>query len=33
MTQAQSHRPADRVYSFDARGIAKRFRHSAIFRR
>jgi len=32
MTQAQSHLSADRVYSFDARDIAKRFRHSAIFR-
>ena len=29
--QAHSHVSADRIYPFDARGIAKRFRHAAIF--
>ena len=33
MTQAQSHLSADRVHPFDARGVAKRFRHADIFRR
>ena len=28
---AHSHIQADRLYPFDARGIAKRFRHAAIF--
>jgi uncharacterized protein (DUF2249 family) len=31
MTQAHTHLFADRVYPFDARGVAKRFRHAAIF--
>lgn len=31
ITQPHSHRRADRTYSFDASGIAKRFRHAAIF--
>jgi len=31
MSQAHSHLSADRVYPFDARGVAKRFRHAAIF--
>ena len=31
MTQAHTHLSADRVYPFDARGVAKRFRHAAIF--
>ena len=25
------HLPQDRIYPFDARGVAKRFRHAAIF--
>ena len=29
MTQVHAH--PDRVYPFDARGVAKRFRHAAIF--
>jgi uncharacterized protein (DUF2249 family) len=29
--QAHSHVSADGIYSFDARGVAKRFRHAAIF--
>ena len=28
---AHTHRSADPLYAFDARGIAKRFRHAAIF--
>jgi uncharacterized protein (DUF2249 family) len=28
---AHLHLSADRIYPFDARGIAKRFRHAAIF--
>ncbi len=31
VNQPHSHRRADRVYPFDASGIAKRFRHAAIF--
>ena len=31
MTQPHTHLSADRVYPFDARGVAKRFRHAAIF--
>ncbi len=31
MSQPHLHLLADRVYAFDARGIAKRFRHAAIF--
>ncbi|WP_298135613.1 DUF2249 domain-containing protein [Acidiferrobacter sp.] len=31
MTIAPSHLRDDRTYPFDARGIAKRFRHAAIF--
>ena len=31
MNQPHSHILADRIYPFDARGIAKRFRHAAIF--
>ena len=31
MTQAHLHLSADSVYPFDARGVAKRFRHAAIF--
>ena len=31
MAQAHLHLQADRLYPFDARGIAKRFRHAAIF--
>ena len=31
MNQPHTHVLADRVYPFDARGIAKRFRHAAIF--
>ena len=31
MTQAHNHFSADRVYPFDARGVAKRFRPAAIF--
>ena len=31
MTQAHTHPSPDRVYPFDARGVAKRFRHAAIF--
>ena len=30
-TQPHRHLTPERVYPFDARGIAKRFRHSAIF--
>ena len=29
--QAHTHLRPDAIYSFDARGIAKRFRHAAIF--
>ena len=29
--QAHVHLTVDRVYPFDARGVAKRFRHAAIF--
>jgi len=29
--QPHAHRRADRTYAFDATGIAKRFRHAAIF--
>jgi uncharacterized protein (DUF2249 family) len=29
--QPHVHLSADRIYPFDARGIAKRFRHAAIF--
>jgi uncharacterized protein (DUF2249 family) len=29
--QPHSHLSADAIYPFDARGIAKRFRHAAIF--
>ena len=29
--QPHSHLSPDRIYPFDARGIAKRFRHAAIF--
>lgn len=31
MTTAHQHLQADQLYPFDARGIAKRFRHAAIF--
>lgn len=31
MTHAHLHLQADKLYNFDARGIAKRFRHAAIF--
>ena len=31
MTMAHNHVRDDRTYPFDARGIAKRFRHAAIF--
>ena len=31
MTTAHQHLQADKLYPFDARGIAKRFRHAAIF--
>lgn len=31
MAQAHLHLQADKLYFFDARGIAKRFRHAAIF--
>ncbi len=31
MTTAHNHLRDDRTYPFDARGIAKRFRHAAIF--
>ncbi|MHB8252555.1 MAG: DUF2249 domain-containing protein [Acidiferrobacter sp.] len=31
MTIAHQHLRSDRTYPFDARGIAKRFRHAAIF--
>lgn len=31
MTNAHLHLQADKLYPFDARGIAKRFRHAAIF--
>jgi uncharacterized protein (DUF2249 family) len=31
MSQAHLHVLPDRIYSCDARGIAKRFRHAAIF--
>jgi len=31
MPQAHSHLAPDAIYPFDARGIAKRFRHAAIF--
>lgn len=31
MTSAHLHLSADSVYPFDARGVAKRFRHAAIF--
>ncbi|MFZ2307944.1 MAG: DUF2249 domain-containing protein [Rhodoferax sp.] len=31
MTQACNHTSADATYPFDARGVAKRFRHAAIF--
>lgn len=31
MAQAHLHLQADRLYPFDSRGIAKRFRHAAIF--
>ena len=31
MTTAHLHLSADAIYPFDARGIAKRFRHAAIF--
>lgn len=31
MTHAHLHLQADQLYGFDARGIAKRFRHAAIF--
>jgi uncharacterized protein (DUF2249 family) len=29
--QPHAHVTADRIYPFDARGVAKRFRHAAIF--
>ena len=29
--QAHDHRSPDAIYPFDARGVAKRFRHAAIF--
>lgn len=31
MNKPHLHIQADRIYNFDARGIAKRFRHAAIF--
>jgi uncharacterized protein (DUF2249 family) len=31
MAQPHSHLSPDSVYPFDARGVAKRFRHAAIF--
>ena len=31
MANAHLHLQADQLYAFDARGIAKRFRHAAIF--
>lgn len=31
ITQPHDHRNAEAIYPFDARGVAKRFRHSAIF--
>lgn len=31
INQPHSHRRADSIYPFDASGIAKRFRHAAIF--
>lgn len=31
MSQCHSHTSPDAIYPFDARGIAKRFRHAAIF--
>lgn len=31
MAQAHLHLSADSIYPFDARGVAKRFRHAAIF--
>jgi uncharacterized protein (DUF2249 family) len=31
MTQPHLHLSADAIYPFDARGVAKRFRHAAIF--
>ena len=31
MSQAHTHLSADSIYPFDARGVAKRFRHAAIF--
>lgn len=31
MSQPHQHLSADALYPFDARGIAKRFRHAAIF--
>lgn len=31
INQPHSHRRADNIYPFDASGIAKRFRHAAIF--
>jgi uncharacterized protein (DUF2249 family) len=31
MTSAHTHLSVDRIYPFDARGVAKRFRHAAIF--
>ena len=30
-TQAHTHLSPDAIYPFDARGVAKRFRHAAIF--
>lgn len=31
MSHLDLHAPADEPYTFDARGVAKRFRHAAIF--
>ena len=31
MTQACNHTSPEAIYPFDARGVAKRFRHAAIF--
>ena len=31
MSQAHLHLSPDAIYPFDARGVAKRFRHAAIF--
>ena len=31
MSQVCNHTTAEAVYTFDARGVAKRFRHAAIF--